>query len=159
MFKKNLPKMALKKIALFLTAISFAFIYFPRNNSSSEPPLSPPTIFQEGLRVSASGNYADSVRGHIKLITVAISIGEYLLIDKASLRKLERAIKFQFSDNRDFLKGVYLKRITCKNGVVKMPYRKNGAYYMVKMHIKTEPLSQNRTAPSDKLEIAISRIR
>ena len=151
--------MMLKKIALFLIAISLIFVHFPRTNSSSETPLSPPTMFQASLRESASGSYADSVRGHIKLIAVAISIGERLLIEKMPLKKLERAMRFQFSDNMDFLKGVRLRRVFYRDGVVKIPYRRDSAFYIVKISVKPPSSHQVRPNLSDKLEIVISRIR
>ena len=144
LLKRTSPRMIFRKSALLVLAIYFFFLYFPPPNASHQAPLSPPTVFREK---SAED---------MKFFIVAFSIGERMLFDKLPLKRLERALRFQFSDNPDLLRGVKIKYIWHKDGLVKIPYKRNNRLYIVRVSAIDNP-NFSADSPPDRFTISIRK--
>ena len=109
-----------------------------------EPPLSPQSIFQEKYTDNSTGELKGSVLEDLKFLTVIFSIGTYVFLDRAPMRKLERAMRFKFSGNNDFLTGVDLRDVTFEDDVVRIPYQRNGKSYMVNICLRDRVFDADR---------------
>ena len=104
--------------------------------SKTKKPLSPPSLFQEDLSDGTTRDLRTSILHDMKLLTAVFAIGTYILVDRAPMRKLENAMRFKFSENDDFLSGINLRLITCTDGVIHIPYERDGRSYLVKVFCK-----------------------
>jgi len=100
--------------------------------AGSYTPLSPPSIFQEDAIKSSLGKKR-SMLSDLRLFTVIFEIGEYFFVDKMPQERLKEAMKFRFSNNPDFLRGVKLGGVRHVEDVVYVPYLRDGRRYVVKI--------------------------
>ncbi len=154
-----------KKIISMLVVISFAvtpltaqFTHHraPRDSSVSKnssmirSPLSPPSTFQEDLTDGSSREFVHSILHDMKFMTVVFAISIYVLEDKTPMRRLARAMRFKFSDNSDFLTGVGLESVKYEDGVLRIPYQRDGKRYVVTVSSKEESPDQSSEAPEQE---------
>jgi hypothetical protein len=156
---KKVPKLVTtkKRNLIFVLALLAISLLSPQY-TGCETPLAPPTIFQKPLSEEASrtGDFKYATPQDAKFITVIYSIGAHVLEDGLPVRKVEQVINFQFNNDEEFLRGLDLKGVKRKEGVVLIPYSRSGKSYTVRVSSKNGTSFQNPRTPQDRFHITIS---